>query len=119
MTSTQLSLEQVSVFMLVNGLIGLTGLVSLVFVGIQTFRRRPPAEAQFADSRANAEEHDRLHRRIGDLRDKIETQFVTRELFMAAEAARLADRNDIKEKLDELLQRTAHLVGYGNAGGKN
>jgi hypothetical protein len=91
----------------------ITNVVLAIVLIITALRRRPPLEGQFADQAKNESDHEKLHRRIGDLRDQFSNHFVTRDMFSAAEADRHTDRAEIKEKLDELLQRTAHLVGYG------
>ena len=58
MTPSTLTTDQLSLFLVVNGLIGLSSLVALVFTGIQTFRRRPPIEAEYATKAEVREMHD-------------------------------------------------------------
>jgi len=58
-------------------------------------------------------EHQILHERI----DRVKKETVNKDAYAVAEEQRKKDRDDMIKKLDELLQRTAHLVGYGKSGG--
>jgi hypothetical protein len=105
-----LTTDQLSTFLLVNGLIGVSGLVSLVFVGIQTFRRKPPAEAQFADAQVNLADHVTIHRRVSDLRDECDRKFVSKEFLASLETVRSDDRKAIFKQLHELTIAVSDLA---------
>ena len=97
-----MTFEHQALLIVVLGGIALLSAAANVVQIIATFRRRPPAEAQFADSVVNAADHDRLHRRIGDLRDHVSREFVTVGAYNAAEVNRTADRKAIFDQLKEL-----------------
>lgn len=68
-------------------------------------RPQPPLQLQYAPR----ETVEVLAERVA----AIEQHAITREMFEREVAERDRWRAEVTEKLDELLQRTAHLVGYG------
>ena len=98
-------------------IVAVTGVGANIVTIIVAFRRQPPLHQEYAtkvESREHhawdVDQHQVLHDRI----DRLKGATIAKDTYEAAEATRLQDRNDIKNKLDELLQRTAHLVGYGD-----
>jgi hypothetical protein len=101
-TAMTMSFEQFAMLTVVSGISGLVGIASLVFMAIQTFRRRPPIEAQFADSKQNHEDHIAIHRRISDLRDESDKKFVLKEHCVVAEKMTLQFRSDLKQSVERV-----------------
>jgi hypothetical protein len=108
-----LTTEQQGILYVIVGLGALTGIGSLIIQIIATFRRQPPAEAQFADREKNSEDHARLYRRVDALVHPDSTPFVMKAQHMVEEEQRKSDRDEMKRDLKVLLQRTAHLAGFG------
>lgn len=103
-------------------IVGLAALVTIINQVLRLVDRlrpekpQPPLERQFADRalievelQKNSVQHGELY---GQFR-RLPEQYLTREEWRAAQVVQADDRREIKSKLDELLQRTAHLVGYG------
>jgi len=119
-----LNLEHSALLIVVIGLIALLSAATNVIQIIVAFRRKPSADAQFADAAQNRIEHSELdakiaveretmHRRLNKLIDPSHTPFVLRVSYEEAEKRRVEDREEIKNDLKKLLQRTAHLAGFG------
>ena len=93
--------------------VAVSGVVANIATVIAAFRRRPSADAQFADALKNEEDHARLHKRITTLTNPETSPFVFKQVFAVEEHQRTADREEMKRDLKVLLQRTAHLAGFG------
>jgi len=95
-------------------IVAVTSVGSNIAIMIGTFRRRPTAEAQFADSAKNSKDHAYLHHRIDEIIAPDKTPFVLRAVSDAEEKRRTEDRDEMKRDLKKLLQRTARFAGFGD-----
>ena len=88
----------------------LTNLVLMIVLIITSLRRKPALEGQFADQAKNEVDHDRLHRRIGDLRGECEVKFVPVALYAREISQRDEFRHSTDQKLDKLLTGLSALA---------
>jgi len=95
-------------------IVSLTSVGSNIAIMIGTFRRKPPAEAQFADAGKNSKDHAYLHHRIDEIIAPDKTPFVLKAVSDAEEKRRTEDRDEMKRDLKKLLQRTAKFAGFGD-----
>lgn len=128
------SLENISILYVVLGLSGLGNIVSVILVAIQTFKRTPPAEAQFADAEQNRVSHDILHRRIDavvkegvtqaqcqkDMRGVLSEQqlgefLVTRKEYLREIQERDTWRHDVNKNLNSINKSLAALAAKSGA----
>lgn len=104
------SFEHIAVLIVVVGIIALLSAAANVVQIIVAFRRKPPAEAQFADAQVNVADHLTIHRRISDLRDENDRKFVTKEFLASLETVRSDDRKAIFKQLHELTIAVSDLA---------
>jgi hypothetical protein len=104
------TLEQFGLLVVVIGGIALLGAATNVVQIIVAFRRKPPAEAQFADATVNIADHVTIHRRISDLRDESDKKYVSKEFLASLETVRSDDRKAIFKQLHELTIAVSDLA---------
>lgn len=91
-------------------IVAVTGVGANIVSIIVAFRRRPPAEAQFADSQKNENEHARLHKRITALTNPETTPFVIKAVNDAEEKHRKQFRDEICTDVKRLTKITTALA---------
>jgi flagellin-like hook-associated protein FlgL len=91
--------------------VAVSGVVANIATVIAAFRRRPSADAQFADAGQNQTDHVSIHRRISELRDESDKKYLTKEAFEADRTAARETRQQLvnimatmNEKLDTYLE---------------
>jgi uncharacterized coiled-coil DUF342 family protein len=111
-----MSFENSALLIVVVGGIALLAAATNVVQIISAFRRKPPAEAQFADALQNRVDHETIHRRISSLRDEVGAAFVPRpECAQRHESAQqfrdelLRQMLLMNKKLDEFLELRGEL----------
>lgn len=102
--------EHYAVLITVIGLVVLLNAAGTVVNMVVAFRRKPPAEAQFADALVNTADHVTIHRRISDLRDEGDRKFVSKEFLASLETVRSDDRKAIFKQLHELTIAVSDLA---------
>lgn len=91
-------------------IVAITGVGANIAIIVGVWKRKPPLEGQFADQAKNEADHERLHRRIGDLRTECEGKFVPAAMYAREIAQRDDFRHTTDKKLDKLLTGLSALA---------
>ena len=99
--------SDITTLYIVSGLSGLAAILTMVFIGIQTFKRQPPLEGQFADRKENDDEHAKITQRLEDLLAPGKSPFLLRAVHEAEVKQSeqiLTTLRLINEKLDKFTE---------------